>query len=416
MTINRNLKRVVITGLGAVTPVGIGTKKTWDALCNGKSGVSGITKFDSSDMKIHIAAELKDFHAEDYLDRKKIRRTDPFIHYALAATSMAVDDSKLLIDNTNSDRIGTVVGTSVGGLTTYGDALFSLQENGANKVSPFFITSFIPNMAMAEIAITFGVTGPSKCVVSACATGTQSIGEAFRLIQHGEADIVIAGGSEAYIIPLGIAGLSRMGALSSRNDEPEKASRPFDKDRDGFVLGEGAGILILEELSSAIKRDANIYAEVIGYGTNIDGFHVTAPDAENQAKCMRLAINDAGISATKIDYINAHGTSTLLNDVAETKAIKLALGDHSKSIAISSIKSMTGHLLAAAGAVEAIATVLTIREGIIPPTINYDTADPECDLDNVPNTSRKMAVRTALSNSFGFGGTNACLIFKQFKQ
>ena len=308
------------------------------------------------------------------------------------------------------------MGTSVGGLTTYGETLFSLQENGPSKVSPFFVTSFIPNMAIAEIAITFGVKGPSKCVISACATGSQSIGEAFRLIQYGEADAVIAGGSEAYIIPLGIVGLGRMGALSCRNDEPEKASRPFDKDRDGFVLGEGAGILILEELSSAMKRDANIYAEIIGYGTNIDGFHVTAPDAENQAKCMQLALSDAEIPATSIDYINAHGTSTLLNDMAETKAIKLVLGSHSRNVVVSSIKSMTGHLLAAAGAVEAISTALTIRDGIIPPTINYETPDPECDLDYVPNVSRKMLVRTALSNSFGFGGINASLIFKQFNQ
>ncbi len=416
MASNRNRRRVVITGIGAVTPVGIGAEQTWEALCQGKSGISRITKFDSSDLKIHIAAELKGFCPEDYLDRKKIRRTDPFIHYALAATYMALDDSKLPINSNNCDRIGVVVGTSVGGLTTYGETLFSLQENGPSKVSPFFVTSFIPNMAIAEIAITFGVKGPSKCVISACATGSQSIGEAFRLIQYGETDAVIAGGSEAYIIPLGIVGLSRMGALSCRNDEPEKASRPFDKERDGFVLGEGAGILILEELSSAMKRDANIYAEIIGYGTNIDGFHVTAPDAENQAKCMQLALSDAGIPATNIDYINAHGTSTLLNDTAETKAIKLVLDSHSRNVVISSIKSMTGHLLAAAGAVEAISTALTIRDGIIPPTINYETPDPECDLDYVPNVSRKMLVRTALSNSFGFGGINASLIFKQFNQ
>lgn len=416
MASNRKRRRVVITGVGAVTPVGIGVEQMWKALCQGKSGISRITKFDSSDLKIHIAAELKGFCPEDYLDRKKIRRTDPFIHYALAASYMALDDSKLPINGNNSDKIGVVVGTSVGGLTTYGETLFSLQENGPSKVSPFFVTSFIPNMAIAEIAITFGVKGPSKCVISACATGSQSIGEAFRLIQYGEADAVIAGGSEAYIIPLGIVGLGRMGALSCRNDEPEKASRPFDKDRDGFVLGEGAGILILEELSSAMKRDANIYAEIIGYGTNIDGFHVTAPDAENQAKCMQLALSDAEIPATSIDYINAHGTSTLLNDMAETKAIKLVLGSHSRNVVVSSIKSMTGHLLAAAGAVEAISTALTIRDGIIPPTINYETPDPECDLDYVPNVSRKMLVRTALSNSFGFGGINASLIFKQFNQ
>ncbi len=416
MANNRNLKRVVITGVGAVTPVGIGVEQTWQALCQGKSGVSKITKFDSSNLKTHIAAELKNFQAEDYLDRKKIRRTDPFIHYALASAYMALDDSRLQINGNNSDRIGVVVGTSVGGLTTYGKTLFSLQENGPKKVSPFFVTSFIPNMAIAEIAITFGVTGPSKCVVSACATGTQSIGEAFRLIQYGEAEAVITGGSEAYLIPLGIAGLGRMGAISCRNEEPEKASRPFEKNRDGFVLGEGAGIIILEELGSAIKRDANIYAEIVGYSTNIDGFHVTAPDAGNQAKCMKLALKDAEIPANEIDYINAHGTSTVLNDLAETEAVKIALGDHSKKVAISSIKSMTGHLLAAAGVVEAISTVLTIRDDIIPPTINYETPDPECDLVYVPNVSRKTTVHTALSNSFGFGGINASLIFKQFEQ
>jgi len=413
---NNNRRRVVITGMGAVTPVGIGVEQTWQALCEGKSGIARITKFDSSGLKTQIAAELKDFHPEDFLDRKKIRRTDPFIHYALAAAYMAIDDSGLSISSHNTDRIGSVVGTSVGGLTTYGKGLLDLKESGASKISPFFITSFIPNMAIAEIAITFGARGPSKCVSAACATGTQAIGEAMRLIQHGEADAMIAGGSEAYIIPVGIAGLGRMGAISCRNDEPERASRPFDKNRDGFILGEGAGIVILEELNSALRRGARIYAEVIGYGCNIDGYHVTAPNAENQMKCMKLALTDADISADKIDYINAHGTSTLLNDVAETKAIKLAIGSHSKKVAISSIKSMTGHLLAAAGAVEAISTVLTIKESIIPPTINYETPDPECDLDYVPNIARKTKVCVALSNSFGFGGANATLIFKKFNQ
>lgn len=411
---NNNRRRVVITGMGAVTPIGIGVEQTWQALCEGKSGIARITKFDSSGLKTQIAAELKGFNPEDFLDRKKIRRTDPFIHYALAATYMAIDDSVLSIDSHNSDRIGSVVGTSVGGLTTYGKGLLDLKEYGASKVSPFFITSFIPNMAIAEIAITFGARGPSKCVSAACATGTQAIGEALRLIQYGEADAMIAGGSEAYIIPVGIAGLGRMGAISCRNDEPEKASRPFDKNRDGFILGEGAGIVILEELSFALRRGARIYAEVMGYGCNIDGYHVTAPDAENQMKCMKLAIADADISTDKIDYINAHGTSTLLNDVAETKAIKMALGPHSKKVAISSIKSMTGHLLAAAGAVEAISTVLTIKDSLIPPTINYETPDPECDLDYVPNVARRTEVSVALSNSFGFGGANATLIFKKF--
>ncbi len=411
-----NRRRVVITGIGAVTPIGIGVEQTWQALCEGKSGVATITKFDSSGLKTHIAAELKDFHPEDFLDRKKIRRTDPFIHYALAAAYMALDNSKLVVNSHNSDRTGSVVGTSVGGLTTYGKSLFALKEDGPSKISPFFITSFIPNMAISEIAITFGARGPSKCVSAACATGTQAIGEALRLIQYGEADAMIAGGSEAYIIPVGIAGLGRMGAISCRNDEPEKASRPFDKNRDGFVLGEGAGIVILEELDSALRRGARIYSELIGYGCNIDGYHVTAPNAENQMKCMKLALADADIAADELDYINAHGTSTLLNDVAETKAIKLALGPYSKKVAVSSIKSMTGHLLAAAGAVEAISTVLTIRDSIIPPTINYETPDPECDLDYVPNIARRAAVSVALSNSFGFGGANASLIFRKFER
>jgi 3-oxoacyl-[acyl-carrier-protein] synthase II len=408
-----NRRRVAITGIGAVTPVGIGVKQTWQALCEGKSGVARITKFDPSGLETQIAAELKGFHPEDFLDRKKIRRTDPFIHYALAAACMALDDSGLSINSHNNDRVGSVVGTSVGGLTTYGNGLFTLKEDGPSKISPFFITGFIPNMAVAEIAIAFGARGPSKCVSAACATGAQAIGEALRLIQYGEADAMIAGGSEAYIIPVGIAGLGRMGALSCRNDEPEKASRPFDKNRDGFILGEGAGIVILEELGLALRRGARIYSELIGYGCNIDGYHITAPDAENQMKCMKLALADADISAEKIDYINAHGTSTLLNDIAETIAIKLALGSHSKKVAVSSIKSMTGHLLAAAGAVEAISTVLTIRDSLIPPTINYETPDPECDLDYVPNVARKAGVSVALSNSFGFGGANASLIFKK---
>ena len=409
-----NRRRVVITGLGAVTPLGIGVQQTWEALCQGKSGIAKITKFDASDMKTQIAAELKEFDPADFLDKKKIRRTDPFIHYALAAAIMAVDDAKIAFDNTNADKTGIVVGTSVGGLSTYGRTLESLKEFGSSKISPFFITSFIPNMAIAEIAISYGIRGPSKCVSAACATGTQAIGEAYRLIQYGETDVMIAGGSEAYLIPVGIAGLSRMGAVSSRNDEPEKASRPFDKNRDGFVLGEGAGIIVLEELNYALGRNARIYAEIAGYGTNIDSYHITAPDTENQARCMRLALRDAHMLATELDYINAHGTSTVLNDIAETKAIKSVLGSHSKNIAVSSIKSMTGHLLAAAGAVEAISTALTIENGIIPPTINYETPDPECDLDYVPNVARKADINAALSNSFGFGGANATLILKKY--
>ena len=411
-----NRRRVVITGVGAVTPLATGVEQTWQALCQGKSGVARISKFDPSGFKTQIAAELKDFHPEDFLDNKKIRRTDPFIHYALVATRMAIDDAGLVINSSNANRVGIVVGSCAGGMTTYEKNFLALREQGPNTVSPFFITGFIANMAAAEVSMVFGARGPSKCVVTACATGSDSIGDAFRLIQYGQADAVIAGGSDAYILPVGIAGLGRMGAISCRNDEPEKASRPFDRDRDGFVIGEGAGVLILEELGAAMNKGARIYAEIIGYGSNIDGHHVTDPDWENQAKCIVLALEDAGVLPDEIDYINAHGTSTISNDRTETKAIKAALGEYSGKVAISSNKSMTGHLLAGAGAVEAISTILTIRDGIIPPTINYETPDLECDLDYVPNVARKAEVNTALSNSFGFGGFNAVLVFKKFTE
>lgn len=410
-----NKRRVVITGVGAVTPLASGAERSWQALCQGKSGVARITKFDASAFRVQIAAEARDFNPEDYLDKKKIRRTDPFIQYALAATQMATQDAGLIINSTNADRVGVVVGTCIGGMTTYNKNLSILQEEGPDRVSPFFVPGFIPNMAVGEISIACGAKGPSKCVVTACATGSHAVGDAFRLIQYGEADAMIAGGTEAAILPLAIAGLDNMRALSRRNDEPEKASRPFDKERDGFVCGEGAGILILEELGSALRRGARIYAELIGYGSNIDACHVTEPDWENQARCIRLALRDSGISPSDIDYINAHGTSTALNDVAETKAIKAAFGEHSKKLAVSSNKSMIGHLWGAAGAVEAIFTVLTMRDGIIPPTINYETPDPECDLDYVPNVARKAEVNAALSNSFGFGGSNASLVFRKFR-
>ncbi len=408
-------RRVVVTGLGAVTPLAVGVQQSWQALCQGKSGVGGITKFDASGYKTQIAAELKDFHPEDFLEKKKVRRTDPFIHYALAATRMALDDAGLTIDSANAGRVGVGLGSCAGGIMTYEKNLFALHQEGPGSVSPFFITGFIANMAAAEISIVFGARGPSRCIVTACATGSDSIGDAFRLIQYGQADAMIAGGSDAYILPVGIAGLDRMRAISRRNDEPEKASRPFEKDRDGFVLGEGAGVVILEELGLARRRGANVYAEIVGYGSNLDGFHVTEPDWENQAKCIKLALDDAGISAGDIDYVNAHGTSTQLNDLAETKAIKSALAEHSRSVPVSSNKSMIGHLLAGAGAVEAIFTVLSMRDGIIPPTINYDTPDPECDLDYVPNVARKAEVNTAISNSFGFGGFNATLVLRKFR-
>lgn len=411
-----NKRRVVVSGVGAVTPLAASAERSWQALCQGKSGVTRITKFDASGFKVQIAAEMKDFHPEDFLDKKKIRRTDPFIHYALAATQMAIEDAGLIIDGTNADRVGVVVGTCIGGMTTYNKNLSILQEEGPDRVSPFFIPGFIPNMAVGEISIACGAKGPSKCVVTACATGSHAIGDAFRLIQYGEADAMIAGGTEAAILPIAIAGLDSMRALSRRNNEPEKASRPFDKERDGFVCGEGSGILVLEESGSALRRGAKIYAELIGYGSNIDACHITEPDWENQARCIKLALRDSGISATDIDYINAHGTSTTLNDLAETKAIKAVFGEHSKKLAVSSNKSMIGHLWGAAGAVEAIFTALTIRDSIIPPTINYETPDPECDLDYIPNVARKAEVNAALSNSFGFGGSNATLVFKKFSE
>ncbi len=414
---NRALKRrVVITGLGAVTPLATGVEESWRKLCQGKSGVARITKFDPSGFNVQIAAELKDFHPEDFLDKKKIRRTDPFIQYAMVAARMAIDDAGLTINGNNASRVGVVLGSCAGGMNMYGKNLFALRDEGPEKVSPFFIPGFIANMAVGEVSMDFGVRGPSKCVVTACATGSNCIGDAFRLIQYDEADAMIAGGSDAYILPIAIAGFDKMRALSRRNSEPEKASRPFDKDRDGFIIGEGAGVVILEEMESAVRRGAKIYAELIGYGSNIDSFHITEPDWENQARCLKLALNDSAISPSDVEYINAHGTSTVINDVSETKAIKAALGgEHNKKVPISSNKSMFGHLLGAAGAVEAIFTVLTIRDGIIPPTINYDTPDPECDLDYVPNITRKAQVNIALSNSFGFGGVNATLVFRKVK-
>jgi 3-oxoacyl-[acyl-carrier-protein] synthase II len=415
--VNRIFKRrVVITGLGAVTPLATGVEESWRKLCQGKSGVARITKFDTSGFNVQIAAELKDFHPEDFLDKKKIRRTDPFIQYALVAARMAVDDAGFTINGNNDSRVGVVLGSCAGGMNMYEKSLCALCNEGPEKVSPFFIPGFIANMAAGEVSMDFGAKGPSKCVVTACATGNNCIGDAFRLIQYDEADAMIAGGSDAYILPIAIAGFDRMRTLSRRNSEPEKASRPFDKDRDGFIIGEGAGVVILEEMESAIRRGAKIYAELIGYGSNIDSFHITEPDWENQARCLKLALSDAAISPADVEYINAHGTSTVLNDVSETKAIKAALGEHSRKVPISSNKSMFGHLLGAAGAVEAIFTILTIRDGIIPPTLNCDTPDPECDLDYVPNIARKALVNIALSNSFGFGGINATLVFKKFKE
>lgn len=408
-------RRVVVTGVGAVTPLGTGTELAWARLVKGESGIGPITRFDASSFKTKIAAELKDFNAEDFIEKKRVRRTDPFIHYALAATAMAMEDSRLAVNEHNRGRVGVVYGTCIGGMTMYEKNLATFAESGADKISPFFITGFIPNMALAEIAIAYGTQGPAQCVITACATGGNAIGDAFRNIQYDEADAMIVGGSEAYILPVGVAGLARMGALSSRNDEPTKASRPFDRERDGFVLGEGAGTLILEELEYALKRGASIYGEILGYASNVDGFHITEADTENQARCIRIALADAGIEPEQVDYVNAHGTSTVSNDRSETAALKLAFGDHARRLAISSNKSMMGHLLAGAGAVEAIFTLLTIRDSMVPPTTNLENPDPECDLDYVPNVARPMNVDIAESESFGFGGSNAVVVLGKYK-
>ncbi len=409
-------RRVVVTGLGAITPLGIGAEQSWQALCEGKSGIGMVTRFDATDFRTRIAGEAKDFNPSDFMDRKLIRRGDRFIHFAVAATRMAIEDSKFIVDSSNANNVGVVVGTAVGGIESLAKNYELLLRGARHRISPFFIPNFIANMAAGQVAIQFGAKGPNICFVTACASGTHAIGDAFRIIQRGEANVMVAGGAEAAISPIIFAGLDAVKVMSTRNEEPEKASRPFDKDRDGFVISEGAGIVILEELESALDRGARIYAEVLGYGFNSDAYHITAPDpqGEGTANCMKMALKDAGISGDKIDYISAHGTSTLLNDLAETRAIKNVFQGYSNRLPISANKSMIGHLWGAAGAVEAIFCVLTITRGIILPTINYETPDPECDLDYVPNVAREAEVRIALSNSFGFGSTNATLILGQF--
>jgi 3-oxoacyl-[acyl-carrier-protein] synthase II len=410
-------RRVVVTGLGMTTPLGTGVEKNWEAVCAGKSGVGPITKFDARLFSSRIAGEVSGFRSEDFLTKQQIRRFDVFIHYAIASARMAMEDSGLKIDSSNAHRVGCLSGSGLGGLAMLLDTHKVLLEKGPSRISPFFIPGIIANMAPGQIAIEFGVKGPNISIETACAASSHAIGEAFRLIREGISDAVIAGGSEAVVNPLSLGGFCSMRALSRRNDDPEKASRPFDLDRDGFVMGEGAGILILEEYEQALERGAHIYAEIVGYGLTGDAYHVSAPDPEGEGavSCMKMALDYAGMSPDHIDYINAHGTSTKLNDQSENKAIKTVFGEHARKLAISSTKSMTGHLLGGAGGIEAIFTVLTIKHGIIPPTINYETPDPECDLDYVPNVARRDKVATGMSNSFGFGGTNACLIFKAFE-
>jgi 3-oxoacyl-[acyl-carrier-protein] synthase II len=409
-------RRVVVTGLGMVTPLGVGTEASWQALCQGKSGVGPVTHFDAGEFRTRIAGEVKDFDPLDFIDRKLARRGDRFIHFALAAARMALEDSKLKITSANDERVGVSVGTAMGGIESIEKNHELLIKGKRQQISPFFVPSFLCNMATGQVAIEFGAKGANMCTVTACASGTHAIGDAAVVIQRGDVDAMIAGGTEAAIRPLVFAGLDPLKVMSARNDEPEKASRPFDKERDGFVIGEGAGMVILEELESAQKRGARIYGEVLGYGLNSDAYHITAPDPEGKgaASCMRLALKDAGISAGQVDYINAHGTSTALNDLSETKAIKSVFGERSHKIPVSANKSMMGHLWAGAGVVEAIASLLTITEGIIPPTINYETPDPGCDLDYVPNKARRAEVKIVLSNSFGFGSTNGCLILGRF--
>jgi 3-oxoacyl-[acyl-carrier-protein] synthase II len=410
-------RRVVVTGLGMVTPLGTGVEKNWEAVCAGKSGLGPITKFDASEYTSRIAGEVRDFRAEDFMDKKMTRRFDVFIHYSIASAKMAMEDAGLKIDSSNANRVGCMTGSGLGGLATLEHYHKVLLEKGPQKINPFFIPGIIANMVPGQIAIEFGAKGPNTSIVTACASSCHAVGEAFKLIREGVSDAMITGGSESVITPLAVGGFCAMRALSTRNDEPEKASRPFELNRDGFVMGEGAGILILEELTHALDRGANIYAEVAGYGLSADAYHVSAPvpDGSGAISCMSMALKDAGFEPESIDYINAHGTSTKLNDEAENNAVKAVFGDHAYRLAMSSTKSMTGHLLGGSGGVEAIYTVLTINRGVIPPTINYETPDPDCDLDYVPNVARKAKVRIALSNSFGFGGTNASLLFKAYE-
>lgn len=408
-------RRVVITGLGMVTPVGTGKTVFWDNLLAGKSGIDRVQSFNVDDYPTQVAAEVKDFHPADYMDKKESRRMDRFSQFAVAAAKLAWEDAKLDLSAIDNQRVGVSVGSGIGGITTIQEQVQVLNDKGPRRVSPFFVPMLIANMASGYISIEFGLKGPNTTIVTACATGTHSIGEALKTIQLGAADVMVAGGAEAAIVPVAFAGFCALRAMTSSNDDPQRASRPFDSNRDGFVMGEGAGIVILEELEHALARGANIYAEVAGYGLSSDAYHITAPDPDGAGAqlCMSMAIKDAGVSPQDVDYINAHGTSTPLNDKTETLAIKQVFGEHAYELAVSSTKSMTGHLLGAAGGIEAIICALAIETGMIPPTINLEHPDPECDLNYVPNQALARPVQTAMSNSFGFGGTNASLIFKK---
>ncbi len=410
-------RKVVVTGLGLITPLGIGLKKSWEGIIAGKSGIGKITRFDTTNFPVKIAGEVKGFDPFDFIDKKEVKKMDTFIHYAVAAAEFALHDSGLKVHNGNAGKVGVIVGVGLCGLPAIEHYHNLYNEKGFRKISPFFVPMLISNLASGQISIRHGAKGPNSCVSTACASGTHAIGDAYRIIQRGEADAMIAGGAESIITPLGIGGFAAMKALSTRNDEPEKASRPFDKNRDGFVLGEGSGIMILEESGSALKRDAKIYAEVIGYGLNADAYHITAPSpgGEGAARCLKIALDSAGLQPEEVDYVNAHATSTMA-DSLEIAAIKTVFGKHAYKLAVSSTKSMIGHLLGAAGGVEGAFAVKAIETGTIPPTINYENKDPECDLDYVPNQARTAQVNIAISTSFGFGGTNSAIIFKKFER
>lgn len=410
-------KRVVITGLGCVTPVGTGKDDFWVNIKSGVSGVDKITRFDYTNYQTQIAGEVKDFTPEDYISKKELKKMDRFTQFAMVASKLAVADSELDLNNIDGNRMGTVIGTGIGGVETIEAQHKNLLEKGNRRVSPFFIPMMIGNMAAGQVAIEFGAKGPSTNICTACASGTNSVGDAFKIIQRGDADIMIAGGTEAAVAEFAVAGFCNMKAMSTNNDNPQKASRPFDKDRDGFVMGEGCGILILEELESAIKRNAKIYAEIVGYGMTSDAYHITTPaeNGEGAARSMQMAINDAGIEPEKIDYINAHGTSTYYNDLYETMAIKSVFGENAKNVSISSTKSMTGHLLGASGAIEAIVCALAIKDNFVPPTINLENPGEGMDLDYTPNKGKERTINYALSNSLGFGGHNATIVLKKYE-
>jgi len=411
-------RRVVVTGLGVISPLGSDVARFWSALTGGVSGIRRITQFDPSGYSTQIAGEVRDFEPTAYMDKKEARRMDRFTQFSVAAAKMAIEDAGLELNKLDRDRVGVLLGTGIGGIKTLEEQANSLIQKGPRRISPFFIPMMIANIGAGQVAINFGLRGPNITTVTACASSSNAIGDAFKLLQRGQADVAVTGGAEAPVTPLAIAGFCAMKAMTTRNEEPEKASRPFDKERDGFVIGEGAAILVLEALEHALKRNAKIYAEISGYGISCDAYHVTAPDPEGDgaARAMSMALQDAGVAPSEVDYINAHGTSTPLNDKLETLAIKRVFGESAGKLMVSSTKSMTGHLLGAAGALEAVVCIKAICEGEVPPTINYEIPDPECDLDYVPNRARKATVNVALSNSFGFGGHNASLVFRKYVQ